>query len=135
MYNHSKNGKKHNSKDNQLPVSTADEWFAKEGLNDWPLPVASEGELDIEDMLEYKIDTKESLLDDLKTNACILYTEDKPCCKLYAIYFVWNFHQMVWKIEFLSLPVGLTLTPLNCVVFVIFVSTVTKTLQMKWLPH
>ena len=83
MYSNSKNEKKHNSKDNQLPVSTADEWFAKEGLSDWPLPVASEGELDIEDMLEYKIDTKESLLEDLKTNACILYAEDKPCRKLH----------------------------------------------------
>ena len=55
-----------------LPVKTADEWFERENLRTWPMPIASEGELDISNT-NHQIKTKEKLMEDLKTHACIIF--------------------------------------------------------------
>ncbi|XP_065060076.1 protein FAM227B-like [Rhopilema esculentum] len=51
-----------------LPVKTADEWFERENLRTWPIPLASEEELDISNT-NHQIKTKDKLMEDLKTHA------------------------------------------------------------------
>ena len=53
-----------------MPVSTADEWYKREGYTIWPLPIASEGELDLS-LMEEKLEKKEDLMKDLRNHACI----------------------------------------------------------------
>ncbi len=54
------------------PVASAEEWFSKERIKEWPLPVASEGELDLSSIAE-KLQTKCELKEDLNSHACILH--------------------------------------------------------------
>ena len=53
-----------------LPAKTADEWLKREGLITWPVPIASEGELDLSE-IEERLESREGLLKDLQNHACI----------------------------------------------------------------
>jgi len=53
------------SSESNEPVNSADEWLTREGHTTWPLPIASEGELDLS-IIEGQLETKESLMQDLR---------------------------------------------------------------------
>ncbi len=53
------------------PVTSAEEWFLKTGHKEWPLQLASEGELDLS-FVAGKLKTNKEIYEDLKTHACIL---------------------------------------------------------------
>ena len=62
--------KKEGSNKINIPVTSADEWFEREGYTTWPLPIPSEGELDLS-WIKERLETQESLMKDLKNHACI----------------------------------------------------------------
>ena len=60
------------------PVNSADDWLAREGHTTWPLPIASEGELDLS-LIEGQLETKESIMQDLRDHSCILFIFTTYC--------------------------------------------------------
>ena len=60
------------SSESNEPVNSADEWLTREGHTTWPLPIASEGELDLS-IIEGQLETKESLMQDLRDHTCIFF--------------------------------------------------------------
>eukprot|EP00794_Sanderia_malayensis_P009840 gene9840-10850_t len=50
------------------PSTSAEEWFNKEGIKEWPFPVASEGELDLS---VEKLKSKDRLKEDLHSHASL----------------------------------------------------------------
>ena len=72
------------------PVTSADEWFARTGNENWPFQLGSEGQLNVSNIGGYS-DTPEALLQDLKKHAriltCLLATTKPPPTLFHVLVF------------------------------------------------